>query len=534
MVKRVFFLLFHICLVMPLFSQEYINSWKERRLDYEALTGNTERPYLNYRTLSDSLWSGLAENKEKTLRIYGPALFTSFNSTAPYGMNDGLLWQGRGINNIFSGGFRAALGPFSLSVLPELTFSQNLAFDYVDPAYSGPEYEDKAALYGYYGVKYIDAPQRFGNESYFDFGWGNSEIRINWKKATLGFGTQQVWLGPGRISAILHSTNAAPYPRLDAGLRRTPVYIYGRYIGDLEARIFSGVIQESDYFDNKSDNDYNFNNMLSVAYAPSPLPGLVLFANRSYLAPFGWEGLGSLGSLLFINLEGGGGQDEWDQRASFGFSWLLPSAGVEFYGEAGINDYSPSLDGYIRYPFHSMVYTGGFRKSVSLPGLREGGAELLFEWSNLELSQDFQFQWPGTFYAHHQIQQGYTNGGQWLGAGIGSGGNSQYLGFTLYQRLWSATLFIHRINPDNDYNYSKTIQEETDPEGIWDFRADLSFGAEAELRLCTGFSYEFSLVYTMIHNPLYETISLDKTDKEHNLHASVLVKYKLGQDSGHE
>src|SRR5690606_18906508 len=117
--------------------------------------------------------------------------------------------------------------------------------------------------------------------------------------------------------------------------------------------------------------------------------------------------------LFFIPGNIHGGRDTWDQRASLGFNYLLLELGFEVYTEIGLNDYSPGLDGYIRYPFHSMVYTSGARKSFSFNALNKHyKGELLLEISNLEMSQDFQFQWSSTFYSHHIITQGYNNQGQ--------------------------------------------------------------------------------------------------------------------------
>jgi hypothetical protein len=61
--------------------------------------------------------------------------------------------------------------------------------------------------------------------------------------------------------------------------------------------------------------------------------------------------------------------------------------------------------------------------------------------------------WSSTFYAHHIVTQGYTNQGQWLGTGIGTGGNSQYLGFKLYFLKGYGQFFIQRRNPDLDYSW---------------------------------------------------------------------------------
>lgn len=538
-------LLFASLLLGALSAQEALLSTTENYYEFLALDGYAERNYLNFRTLSDSAWTvagegdiwsanNLGQKKNLTddisLKIYGPELFSSYNSSSPYGQNDGALWQGKGFNSSLSGGARLEGYGFELTVKPQVSFSQNLAFDLVTPVYSGAAYAGKADTYGYFGVPSIDAPQRFGDEAFFDYSFGDSEIRYTWKTLTAGFGTQSIWLGPAKINPILHSNNAAPYPKADIGLRRQPVTVLGVYLGDIEGRLWCGYLSESDFFDVDDSNDHNMISGLSVSYAPALFEGLSLFANRVYLSKWKTDNLRTIPSLFFVNLEGGGAQDVWDQRASIGFDYLLPKGGIEVYGEAGINDYGPSLDGYIRYPFHSIGYTSGLRKSVSLPFAIPLRGELLFEWTNLEVSQDFQFQWPSTFYAHHQITQGYTNGGQWLGAGNGTGGNSQYLGFKVYHPNGYVNLFIHRQNPDNDYIYAKSIYARSwsdDENPIEDFKAILSVGCQGMHYFTDSLSVQAGYSFMVIHNPLYQSRGWGRTTKMNNSSITLQFSYQL-------
>jgi len=532
-------------------AQEALLSVEERYYEFLALDGYAERPYLNYRTLSDSewdvtdgsgaIWDGqkldrtLTINDRVNYRIYDPDLFVSFNSKAPYGQNDGLLWQGKGLNSSLTAGARLEAYGLELTLKPQLAFSQNLAFDLVASAYSGSGYEDKADTYGYYGVKSIDAPQRFGDEAFFDYSWGDSEIRYTWKAVTLGFGTQSIWLGPSRVNSILHSNNGVPYPKADIGIRRTNLTFKGWDLGDFEARLWAGRLTESDYFDNDSSNDHNLISGLSLGYSPPFISGLTLFGNRVFLSK--WESDSAMSILnLFYNTSSNGADDEWDQRASFGFSYLIDKVGFELYGEAGINDFVVGDLGYLRYPFHSIVYMAGFSKTVNLKD-RSWRGEFVFEFSYMELSQDFQFQWASTYYAHHQITQGYTSGGQWIGAGIGTGGNSQYLGFNLYYPVGKSTLYLYRVNPDNDYLYAKTIHTEDSDEqtelgtdyDFYRFKSSFAIGFESTYFVSDSFRLSGSLVYNLIINPQYEFNEDSPRNSElaHNVHASISISYSL-------
>lgn len=542
-------LLFFVLFIIPIsiFGQEKLLSDAELYYDFEALIGNTESQSLNFRTLSDSKWNfsdsinSIWQNAKmetkisNSFKIYAPELFVSYNSASPYGQNDGILWQGKGTNTYFSTGIRFEKYGFEITLKPEFAFSSNHQYDYVKPNFVGSLYENKAADFGYFGVGKPDAPQRFGNKSYTQIGWGDSEIRYSYRRWTLGIGTQYIWLGPAKINPIMHSNNAPSYPKVDVGLRKASINLWGWYAGDIEARMWIGKLQESDFFDNDPINNKFIISGLAVGIAPSFLKGLTLFANRTFLAQWEKKSFKSLYELINLPLNTNGARDNWDQRASLGFDYLLPKAGVEFYTEIGLNDHSPGIDGYIRYPFHSMAYTAGFRKFIPI-GKQNNKmrGELLVEVTNLEMSQDFQFQWASTFYAHHEIKQGYTNRGQWLGAGNGTGGNSQFVGFTIYHPKGKINTFVHRQNPDNDYIYQFSIGKPIPtPENeidygtiiIRDIKAVLSAGVGSTYFITPKIHLTSGLSYIVEHNPFYKSISWTETNKRRSINLQTKISY---------
>jgi hypothetical protein len=540
-----------LCTGGLLYSQEALKSVEEEYYGFLALQGLAERPALNYRTLSDSVWDiddnaghpwqGLNLGTKRHLfgdvylRIYGPELFTSYNTAAPYGQNDGVLWQGRGFNASLTGGVRLEGYGVELTFKPQLAFSQNVAFDYIKPNYSGTNYEGKAGNYGYYGIYGIDAPQRFGDEPFFTFDWGDSEIRYSWKTLTLGFGTQSIWLGPAQLNPIIHSNNAASYPKLDIGIRRQAMTLpwLNWYIGDIETRAWWGYLSESDYFDNDSSNDHNLITGFSIAYAPLAfLKGLTIGLNRIMLSK--WENFGPepIFTLLWPFMSNDAGSDENDQRASIIINYLLPTADLDVYLEWGKNDYSAD-DNFIRYPFHTVGYTFGIKKAVSFRGLR---GEILLEITDLDCSQDYDrlINWSSTFYAHHIITQGHTNRGQWLGAGIGTGGNSQYLGFKLYFQKGYGQILVQRRNPDLDYTWF--IDSKQYPKGgatagyaEWNIRAFLDFGLAGLYFITPDLSINGSLVFRDEYNPLNHTEPLGNFNSAHryNVYVSLGLRYSI-------
>ncbi|MDE6244588.1 MAG: capsule assembly Wzi family protein [Treponemataceae bacterium] len=558
-------------------AQEALKSTEEEYYDFLALQGITFRPTLNYRTLSDSVWSIGTETKTVTdedgneqtveeplahpwqynnlgkmrtlwqpqelskngylrgvpqgvfLKIYGPEWYNSFNTAAPYGQNDGALWQGKGYNTSLTAGARLEVYGLELTIKPQVSFSQNMEFDYIKPNYAGLDndgnptiFSGGAAEYGYYGVTSIDAPQRFGNKPFFTFDWGDTEVRYSWHTLTIGFGTQAIWLGPAQLNPIIHSNNAPSYPKFDIGLRRQRVVIpkLGWYLGDLELRCWWGKLSESDYFDTIDSNDSNLISGVSAAWSlPWIFKGLTIGINRTMLSK--WDDINaySLFRIYVPKLGTAAGKDNNDQRFSLTIDYQIPKVGLELYLEWARNDYSPDINYILRYPFHTQGWTAGIKKSVKFSDSFRG--EFLLECTNLESSRDYELMWPTTFYAHHIITQGYTNGGQWLGAGIGTGGNSQYIRFKLYYPKGYWNLFFQRNNPDLDYTWY--IDRTDVPERS--VRVKLILGTDALYFLTENLTISGGLTSCYELNPLNDNDAASNRRLNFLIHAA--VKYNF-------
>lgn len=466
-ISRVF--LFLSVFSSSIFAQEALKSTEEEYYDFLSLTGAAERPTLNYRTLSDSEWQVTDENhlwkdnnlgtkrtlyesdstetnwftagidRSVKLKLYGPEWFNSYNTKAPYGQNDGALWQGKGYNTSLTAGARLEAFGFEATFKPQVSWSQNREFDYMPGVY-GSEYS-------YFWKGNIDLVQRYGDSSFWTFDWGDTEIRYTWNNFTVGFGFQSSWLGPAWLNPMLGSNNAGTYPKFDIGLRKTKVYMpyTDWYLGEIEGRAWLGYLTESDYFDNDSTNNHRQLTGFSVAYSPSILPELTISINKISLARWDEKSAKYLNPLYDSN-------EVEDQKVSFGADLLFPTVGFEVYGELGIDDYNGR--GFAD-PFHTMIYTVGtikeltFIKKVTKSKLE---SELIFEWSNFGMSQDFQLEWKYMgYYSHSLISQGYTQNGQIIGAGSGYFGNSQYIALRTYFSKGNVTLFLHYNRPDTNY-----------------------------------------------------------------------------------
>lgn len=542
------------------FAQEALKSTEEEYYDFLSLTGQAERPTLNYRTLSDSEWQITDENhlwkdnnlgtkrtlyesdstetnwftagidRSVKLKLYGPEWFNSYNTKAPYGQNDGALWQGKGYNTSLTAGARLEAFGFEATFKPQVSWSQNREFDFITPNYSATDtsgnssvYSGKASKYGYYGVPSIDAPQRFGNSSFWTFDLGDSEIRYSWKKLTAGFGTQTIWLGPAQLNPIIHSNNATSYPKIDIGLRKTPVYMpyFDWYLGDVEGRGWWGKLTESDYFDNDNSNDNNLISGMAIAWKV-PFISLTFGLNRTMLSK--WDDISPYSlTNIYIPFGNSGGTDDSDQRFSFTADWLFEKVGLEIYLEWGRNDYSPSFNYIVRYPFHTQGWTAGIRKIFSLPN--NNFIELLLECTNLESSRDYSLLWPTTFYAHHIIKQGYTNNGQWIGAGIGTGGNSQYLELKYRTQRSTYIAFIQRRNQDLDYTWY--LDDNSDNKTEISIRASLDYGIGAVFFVRPSLQLNSTLIFNRNFNATNNFDDKNADSLEFNFAYQLGIKYNF-------
>lgn len=564
------------------YSQEALKSTEEEYFDFLSLLGLTERPALNYRTLSDSVWAiketdtgntpaedsdteANADSKEETinrpektphpwqnnnlgtkktlwkssaentnwftagidrsvkLKLYGPEWFNSYNTAAPYGQNDGALWQGKGYNTSLTAGVRLEAYGFEVTVKPQVAFSQNLGFE-IMPGVYGSEYS-------YFWAGNIDLVQRYGDSSFWTFDWGDTELRWTWNTFTIGFGFQSPWLGPAWLNPMLGSNNSGTYPKFDIGLRRTKVTLpwLGWYIGDIEGRIWCGKLSESDYFDNDSSNDYRQLTGFSIAYSPAFLPELTFSINKISIARWDEKSIKYLNPFYDTNAVE-------DQKCSFALDLLFPAVGFEFYGELGLDDYNSR--GFAN-PFHTAIYTIGAKKEISFFqkfsyfkkfNIRP---EIIFEWNNFEMSQDFQLQWHYMgYYSHGLIKQGYTQNGQIIGAGSGYFGNSQYLALRTYFSKGDITFFIHFNKPDTNYLNNKGIDTKEDDwqkEGKkqhdqWGYyKAIRTFGCTANF-----FATKFLLISTNINGSWIINSAYKQQDKGFgNYYFSLSLKYNF-------
>lgn len=366
---------------------------------------------------------------------------TTYNSSFPFGLNDGAVWKGRGVTQELSAGVRATWGPLMVQLVPVAFWSQNASVALApnglrgDAAFGDP-------------TRAIDRPQRFGNGSYARVDPGQSTIRVDAFGVTAGVSTaNEVW-GPGVTHPLLMSANAAGIPRAFAGTAR-PIDLW---IGRVHGRIMVGQLQSSPYAPPQvGEVDYRRRAALGAvaSLAPRFAPTLEVGVTRMYQTQ--WRGVGQAvndASLLFEGiLKGNVGYDTLrspqNQMASAFFRWAFPPA-VEIYGELYREDHSLDFRDFLVEPEHDLGYLVGLRR------VWRGAQGARLTALRLEVVNGrptaLRAVRPQTYlYTHGTLRSGHTQLGQVLGSEALMGGGGGILALDRFTERGALSLAYQRI-----------------------------------------------------------------------------------------
>jgi hypothetical protein len=402
--------------------------------------------------------------QRKTLKLSRSLLGTSFtpimpsvrvvsNSAIPYSLNDGALWAGRGVSASLSGGFETERVVRSanvfLTIAPTLYYSQNKPFQVIanrTPGRSGwasPFYGPPASL---------DLPMRFGDRALAGFDFGNSAIRIEASRITAGATTAAAWWGPGIRNALILSNNAAGIPRLFV---RTTQPVRSAW-GAFDAEMISGALTKSRFF-SESEVDFRSVSGVRVAWTPPFDSTLTLGFSRVVYSPIEIGESQTLATLArsfdaIVNWNNRiASVQESDQIGALFARWVFPQAGFEVYGEWARMDLPRAATELLTAAHYSGAWTFGFQwaqKKRAASYLR-----LQSELSYLEQSTVFPDRLTVDFYSGRASPQGFTQRGQVIGAAIGPGSSSQFIGLDWIASKWQAGGFVGRIRWNNDALY---------------------------------------------------------------------------------
>lgn len=360
-----------------------------------------------------------------------------YNSTFPYGFNDGPLWAGKGVTLAAEGGFVWRKGVVSLTLAPLAFVAQNAPF---------PSSSDSSLQ------QIIDRPERFGAEAYARLDPGQSSLRMDWRALALGVSTANEYWGPASEFPITLGNNAPGFPHLFFGTAHPvmlgPFGLHGRMIwGRLEQSAFSAETLAA---------GVRFGTGIVLDLTTRWVPGLELGATRFVHLP--WRAGGPTLDDAFAVFQGTeSGLSTSNGIASVFFRWVLPNSGFEAYGEYGRDDYSANGRDFLLEPDHTGGYTVGIRKVLKRSPNSQLQAPKSFialraELQNLQLGSIAQGRAWSPFYTHVYLRQGHTQRGQVLGSEAGVGGAGTVLAVDSYSPSgrwsWSWTRIIRQQRGD--------------------------------------------------------------------------------------
>jgi len=356
-----------------------------------------------------------------------------YNSTFPYGFNDGPIWAGKGLTVALEGGFQWRRGVLSLTLAPLAFVAQNAPFT--------PNPDSSLQVI-------IDRPQRFGNATYARVDPGQSSLRVDWRALALGASTANEYWGPASDFPIILGNNAPGFPHLFLGTAH-PVMLGP--IG-LHARMIWGRLSQSGWAfanDTLPAGGDRFGTGIVLDLTTRWIPGLELGATRFEHLP--WRAGGPTLDDAFAVFSGTeAGQRTANGLASVFFRWVLPNSGFEVYGEYGRDDYSADGRDFLLEPDHTGGYTVGLRKV--LKNRRPSLVAMRIEIQNLQLSSIAQGRPWAPFYTNVYLRQGHTQRGQVLGSEAGVGGVGSVIAVDSYSPsgrwTWSWTRILREQRGD--------------------------------------------------------------------------------------
>lgn len=380
-------------------------------------------------------------------------LQSEYNTGYPDDLNNGARWAGRGLASSLRLGTQIEWGPLTAALEPEFVYHQNRELELL-PVNLGPlpREENAPSRFRYPWHTDIDWPARHGEDAFTKVDLGQSHARLALGGVVLGLSHESLWRGPAARYPTVLSNTAGGFPHLYFGTA-SPADVG---VGELEARVLWGRLDESDYFDQDSQNDTRLFSNGTLTFRPDFAPGLFLGVTSSYQNTIPADGLAFGEYVEFLNFPLLGRDEESTDGNVLGSifaRWVVPESGFEVYAEWAREDFPGSLRDLLREPDHAQGYTLGLQKVwagehkwVRLTG------ELVHLQSpvsdhGLERSTEY------TFYRHGTVEQGYTHDGQLLGAFVGPGSHAQYIALDVFTRWGRIGGFVERIRRDDDAYY---------------------------------------------------------------------------------
>lgn len=447
-----------------------------------------------------------------------------YNRRTPYYLrNTEAIFPAPG--NTYIASVRAGLrwGFISLQANPTYIYAENDAYMTFPSNYQ--DFMWRTQYREYFNL--IDRPERYRNARYYRVIPGNSYITAHAGPINVSVSTQNLWWGPGQRQSLLLSNNAEGFLHASIGSGRpitTPV-------GGVEFQMIWGKLENSGQepipirlYSNRlpmpyieKEDDWSLFQGLILAWQPRWTPGLYFGAARTLVSYSEdikrRDQVFSVFRSAFHELRDPAEEDimshdlrdKFDDKFALYVRYVAPEVNLEVYGEWARNARMGSWDDFWELPEHGAAWILGLSKLFDLP-FDNTWLRVSSEFTQLEKTNTWRTRYYPTWYVHPVVRHGYTHRGQILGAGVGPGGNTQYLGIDFLRGRNRVGIFAERAIYNNDMYY---MHFTTSRLRHW---VDMAYGFEGELHW-RNITFSGSMTFIQTLNYWYiETTEPDADD----------------------
>ena len=433
-----------------------------------------------------------------------------YNSNHPHNRNDGSMIPSKGYQQLISLGIFLKAGPLSVQLKPENIYAENKDFH----GFPDNHYDVTwARRYNYWNQ--IDQPERFGNTAFKKNYLGQSYIKLNYKKLSIGISSENIWWGPSIRNSIMMSNNAKGFNHITFNTNRPLKTKIGTFewqfvTGRLESSGFTPPNIEKTYAGTllyipktnqmPEENDWRFFQGYTLTYSPKWVKDLsigfirwvqlhgALYDDRYWWMNGKVNNFPVFSNLLRKNDKSFDIESQIDQAAGLFFRWIWRDSKAEIYGEFHYNDAKLNLRDLMLDSDHARAVTIGIQK------LFKSGENSFYkfswEWNQLQQTSSRILRDSGSWYTHINVREGYTNRGEVMGASIGPGSNAQYFSISKIKKTKKIEFAIEIIDVNNDWAIY-AFEDSKDYRRYWkDF--NFSFIYQNKFK---NFWTSFSLIY---------------------------------------
>jgi hypothetical protein len=414
----------------------------------------------------DSLKELKSEFEFNVLPIF---LTAQVDGKRPYLRGEFGMIPARGIQSFLRTGVKARFSILNILFQPEFLSVENLPFIGFPNNFSVGATQAR-----YLDWNFADSPERFGNATFNQFFWGQSSISLRYGAFELGAGTKNFWWGPGQWNSLIFSNNAPGFPNVSLNTTK-PVKTL---IGHFESQLIIGKLPSFDYepsqnyslndlYYSPKNRDSRYLNGIVFSYTNKWLPSLTAGFIRTFQyynseRPKNLSGwlpiIEPLAKEKFFTNGNSGKYDSKNQsqQLSIFSRYVFKERGAEVYFEFGRRDHAFNWREFFLNPEHARAYQFGFIKINQIPNsvkFLQIRGEITHQQESINRILRYDLFGGQPWYSHSPIRSGFTNYGQSMGVGIGTGSNVQTLEVSVVDNWKKLGILFERLENNQDFYY---------------------------------------------------------------------------------